>query len=84
MNGSHRKGSSLAIWRSAALCRSRMKWLVAAATAIAVLLLFLLISGIADISCQAGSWDPGRYTCKTYRSGVITVRCVRPPHLCML
>ncbi len=40
-----------------------MKWLVAAATAIAVLLLFLLISGIADIPCQAGSWDPGRYTC---------------------
>ncbi len=40
-----------------------MKWLVVGATAIAVLLLFLLVSGIADIPCQDGSWDPNKYTC---------------------
>jgi hypothetical protein len=40
-----------------------IRLLALAAILIAVLLLFLLVSGIADVPCQDGTWDPNRYTC---------------------
>ncbi|MGZ2467419.1 hypothetical protein FB004_11423 [Sinorhizobium medicae] len=40
-----------------------MRIFILAGILIGALLVFLLVSGIADIPCQAGSWDPGKYTC---------------------
>ncbi|PST24188.1 hypothetical protein C7U60_09745 [Mesorhizobium plurifarium] len=40
-----------------------MRLLVLAAVLIAALLLFLLVSGFADVPCQDGTWDPDKYTC---------------------
>ncbi|WP_164834521.1 hypothetical protein [Sinorhizobium meliloti] len=48
-----------------------MRLLALAAILIAVLLLFLLVSGFADVPCQDGTWDPNRYTCGTYRGDVM-------------
>jgi hypothetical protein len=40
-----------------------MKRLAVAGALIAALLLYLLMSGFADVPCQDGSWDPVKYTC---------------------